>query len=127
MDTSLRYRTFAEVEAKGNSATYQQWCTAIADDPDVLALIERLPEPRRQPNLVLGVSRRLGAPAGTYASFREWLLHHWRGVEELALTRTTQTNEAGRAAVLLPILGHSVVYAATGDGFDHEQQDDRPE
>ncbi|MDV6286903.1 DUF2332 family protein [Rhodococcus jostii] len=68
MDTSLGYRTSADVEAKGNSATYEQWCTDIADDPDVIALIERLPEPRRQPNLVLGASRHLGAPDGSYAS-----------------------------------------------------------
>ncbi|WP_009473485.1 DUF2332 family protein [Rhodococcus sp. JVH1] len=74
MDTSLRYRTFAEVEAKGrNSATYQQWCTAIADDTDVLALIERLPEPWRQPNPVLGASWHLGAPAGGHGQSLDWV------------------------------------------------------
>ncbi|GCE37852.1 hypothetical protein Rhow_000736 [Rhodococcus wratislaviensis] len=39
----------------------------------MIALIERLPNSRRQPNLVLGVSRHLGALAGSYASFRKWL------------------------------------------------------
>lgn len=60
MDTSLRYRSFAEVEAKGNSATYQQWCTAIADDPDVLARSSVYPNPGANPI-------PYSAPAGTSA------------------------------------------------------------
>ncbi|RYY42410.1 MAG: DUF2332 family protein, partial [Actinomycetales bacterium] len=69
--------------------------------------IDRARLPARSIRLlpVTSVSIDLGAPAGSYASFREWLIAHWQGVEELALTRTTQTNEAGRAAALLPVLG----------------------
>ncbi|MGK2239326.1 MAG: hypothetical protein ACI9JD_001876 [Rhodococcus sp. (in: high G+C Gram-positive bacteria)] len=37
--------------------------------------------------------------------FRRWLSDNWSEVEQLAQTRTTQTNEAGRSAVLLPVLG----------------------
>ena len=105
MDTSLKYRSFAEVEARGNSAIFEEWGIGVAEDPEILALIDRLPEPRRQPNLVFGASRHLGAPTGSYRSFRQWLTVHWSEVEQLARTRATQTNEAGRAAVLLPLLG----------------------
>lgn len=105
VDTSLRYRMFAEVEARGNSAIYEEWGLGVAQDPAVLALIDGLPEPRRQPNLVFGASRHLGAPIAPYESFRRWVSEHWFEVEQLARTRTTQTNEAGRTAVMLPVLG----------------------
>ncbi|MGV0152091.1 DUF2332 domain-containing protein [Rhodococcus sp. GB-02] len=105
MDTSRWYRSFAEVEARGNSATYEEWGLGVSEDPAVLALIDRLPEPRRQPNLIFGASRHLGAPVAPYASFRRWLRENWSEVEQLARIRTTQTNEAGRAAVLVPVLG----------------------
>ena len=105
VDTSLWYRSFAEVEARGNSAIYEDWGFGVSQDPAVLALIDRLPEPRRQPNLVFGASRHLGAPIAPYESFRRWVSAHWFEVEQLARTRTTQTNETGRDAVLLPVLG----------------------
>ncbi|OQM82669.1 DUF2332 domain-containing protein [Rhodococcus sp. 66b] len=105
MDTSRWYRSFAEVEARGNSAIYEEWGTGVSEDPAVLALIDRLPEPRRQPNLIFGACRHLGAPVAPYALFRRWLSDNWSEVEQLAQTRTTQTNEAGRSAVLLPVLG----------------------
>ncbi|MGC0365996.1 hypothetical protein ABH922_003980 [Rhodococcus sp. 27YEA15] len=105
MDTSSWYRSFAEVEARGNSDMYEQWGIGVADDPELLALVDRLPRHKRQPNLILGASRYLGAPAGAYSSFRRWAIDHWPQIEHLALNRSTQTNEAGRAAALLPVLG----------------------
>ncbi|MET3960034.1 hypothetical protein ABIE52_006969 [Rhodococcus sp. OAS809] len=105
MDTSSKYRTFAEVEAQGNSEIYEEWGNGVADDLEVLALIDRLPETRRQPNLVFGASQYLGVPPGSYKSFRQWAIVNWPKIEQLARTRTTQTNEAGRTAVLLPLLG----------------------
>ncbi|MGW4766601.1 DUF2332 domain-containing protein [Nocardia sp. NPDC004278] len=104
MDTSQRYRHFAEVEARGNSHRYEQWCLGIAEAPELLALIEQLPEPKRQPNLVLGATRYVGAPDSEFAEFERWLIAHWDAVREVAAARTTQTNEAGRVAVLLPML-----------------------
>ncbi len=92
------------MEALGRSPAYERLGLGIAGDPEVLALVERLPEPKRQPNLVLGVARHLGAPTGSYRSFRGWILDHWAAVERTARVRSTQTNEAGRAAVLLPVL-----------------------
>lgn len=98
------YRRFAEVEAADISKTYYDWAVGVAEDPDVASLIETLPRAKRQPNLVFGAARFVGAPAGTYHGFREWLLGHWSEVEPVIRTRSTQTNEAARCAVLLPVL-----------------------
>ena len=104
MSTAERYRAFAAIEAHGNSSVYEDWAASIGEDVPVLARIDGLPEGKRQPNLVLAAARFLGAPIGPYRDFRDWLLAHWAEVERVALARATQTNEAGRCAVLLPAL-----------------------
>lgn len=98
------YRRFADVEARGVSEIYFRWAEAIADDPEVTNLIGQLPGIKRQPNLVFAAARRLGAPEGPYDPFRSWLLSNWSTVTAVVQTRSTQTNEAARCAVLLPIL-----------------------
>lgn len=98
------YRRFAALEAAGVSETFVEWATGVADDPVVLALIERLPAIKRQPNLVFAAARFVGAPVGAYPTFREWLVQHWATVVPVVMTRSTQTNEAARCAVLLPLL-----------------------
>jgi len=70
------YRRFAELEAAGISEIYFDWATGIADDPAVLHMIAALPGIKRQPNLVFAAARFLGAPAGRYADFRDWLIEH---------------------------------------------------
>jgi hypothetical protein len=102
--TSEVYRIFADVEARGVSPVYFDWAASIAEDPDVLGLIESLPRHKRQPNLVFAAARLKGAPVEPYAGFRSWLLAHWAEVEPVIRERSTQTNEAGRCAVLLPVL-----------------------
>ena len=102
--TAERYRAFAEVEARGMSACYDEWALGVADDAATVALIDRLPSSKRQPNLVFSASRFRGASAGDYASFAAWLAAHWDEVETACLTHATQTNEPGRCAVLLPAL-----------------------
>ncbi|MCG3042853.1 DUF2332 domain-containing protein, partial [Streptomyces sp. S1A] len=104
MDTAERYRRFAEREARGHSPSYEELAGALARDDRLTALIDRLPEPRRQPNLLLGAARFLGGPTGDPAAFRPWLLDHWDEVRAVVLERRTQTNEPGRCAVLLPLL-----------------------
>lgn len=98
------YRRFAELEARGVSDVFLDWASSIADDRDVLDRIDALPRAKRQANLVFASARFIGAPVGPYAPFREWLLSHWREVESVALERSTQTNEAARCSVLLPVL-----------------------
>ncbi len=104
MDTAERYRRFATAEARGHSPTYERLATAIADLPDLLALIDELPPARRQPNLLLAAVRFLGGPVDDVAAFREWTRVHWARVRATMLERRTQTNEPGRCSVLLPVL-----------------------
>ncbi|MDT0165773.1 DUF2332 domain-containing protein [Actinotalea sp. AC32] len=103
-DTATWWRDFGRLEASGESPLLAQWCVEVARDPEVLALVDRLPWRRRQPNLVVAAARLLGAPDEPYPAFRAWLVAHWPEVEAVALTRTTQTNEAGRCATLVPVL-----------------------
>ncbi len=98
------YRHFAEAEARGISATYDQWAQGVAQDPAVLQLIAQLPGLKTQPNLVFASARLLGAPVGDYEQFRTWLLKNWEQVKPEVLQRATQTNEANRCAAMLPIL-----------------------
>lgn len=104
MDTAEWYNTFAAMEARGQSATYEMLAGRIADDAELLALIEQLPEPKRQPNLLFGAVRFLGGPVGDYQAFRAWTVAEWEAVRRTMRARRTQTNEAGRCAVLLPVL-----------------------
>lgn len=104
-DTAEWYNTFAENEARGQSAVYTEWALGVAGDPGIRSLIEGMPLQKRQPNLVFGVSRLLGAPVGPWPGYREWLLTHLPEVAVEAEHRMTQTNEARRCAVLLPALG----------------------
>lgn len=102
--TAAFYRRFADGEARGVSATYYEWSSGIAEDDAVLTLIGELSGMKKQPNLVFAAARFLGAPVGPYGEFRKWLLAHWSEVEPVVMSRATQTNEAARCAVLLPVL-----------------------
>ena len=98
------YRRFADFEAKGVSDIYFEWASAIAGDAEIVGLISRLPGIKVQPNLVFAAARHIGAPVGAYAPFRAWLLENWADVVPVVMARATQTNEAARCAVLLPVL-----------------------
>jgi hypothetical protein len=104
-DTSEWYSTFAEVEARGQSASYEEWALGVARDAGIRAMIDRLPPQKRQPNLVFAVSRLLGAPLGPYADFRDWFVASFDSVAAELPHRMTQTNEPRRCASLLPALG----------------------
>src|SRR5688500_13487038 len=104
MTTAERYRWYAEVQFAGTSPLFAEWSAGIAEDAAVIALIDRLPPPKRQSTLVFAAARFAGAPLGPYAQLRPWLIEHWGEVEAIALVRATQTNEAARCATLLPVL-----------------------
>jgi hypothetical protein len=98
------YRRFAEIEAPGRSALFEEWAHGVAEDATILELLTELPRPKRQPNLLFACSRLVGCPLVAYAQWREWLLDHWADVRAEMLVRATQTNEPRRCAVLLPLL-----------------------
>lgn len=91
-------------ELADHSALHVRWAAGVAADPEVVALLDRLPRERRQPSLVFSVATWLGAPASDYPAFRIWLVEHWPAVEEAARERRTQTNEVGRCAPLVAAL-----------------------
>lgn len=104
VSTAERYRVFATIEAPGQSASYEALALGVADDTEVIALIDELPVAKRQVNLVFAAARAAGVPVDSYPAFREAFIERWGTVRSIALDRSTQTNEAGRCAVLLPIL-----------------------
>ena len=96
------YRDFA-VATRGQSACFEAWSTAIADDHEVLAWIAALPRAKQQPNLLLAAARWHGVVApGPYAGLRDALLTDDGTLRTTILTRATQTNEVGRLATLVP-------------------------
>ncbi|MQS11601.1 DUF2332 domain-containing protein [Streptomyces kaniharaensis] len=104
-DTGELYRRFAEREARGNSAIYQELAERVAGDGELRAPVDDLPAAKRQPNLLFGAVRYLGGPVTEgYPTFRAWVSAHWDEISATMLARRTQTNEAGRCATLLPLL-----------------------
>ncbi|TDD40390.1 DUF2332 domain-containing protein [Nonomuraea terrae] len=104
MTTASTYAEFAVREAHGVSPTYERLAFAVSRDAALLARLGTLPPAKRQPNLLFGVVRLLGGPVEDPAAFRDYALTHWARVEAEIRARVTQTNEAGRCAVLLPAL-----------------------
>lgn len=104
MTTPDLYRRFAESEARGWSPTYEEWAHGVATDPDLIARLDDLPAPKRQPNLLFAAARYLGIPAGSYADFRGSVWERWDEVTAVIRAKRTQTNEPNRCAVILPLL-----------------------
>jgi hypothetical protein len=104
VDSAGWYRDFGLLEARGQSAIYEEWALGVADDSEIISLIDTLPLQKRQPNLIFACARLLGAPEAGYPALRDWLREHWSEVVREALERSTQTNEARRCASLLPAL-----------------------
>jgi hypothetical protein len=98
------YSRFAASTAPDQSSLYKEWARGVADDTELLTLLSSLERPKRQPHLVFAVSRLLGAPEEGFESWRAWMVAHWDDVQREASVRTTQTNEPGRLAALLPLL-----------------------
>ncbi|MBP2451854.1 MULTISPECIES: DUF2332 domain-containing protein [Mycobacteriaceae] len=101
-----RYRQFAKQQAHGSSPTLEAWAHVVADDPILQGRLATLPSYKQQPNLVFAALRWHGATPGDETSLRHGLLEIWRDVEQTILLRSTQTNEAARCAILLPLLHH---------------------
>jgi hypothetical protein len=99
-----RYVKFAATEARGVSAVFDDWATGLAADESLLALLAPLPGIKQQPNLVFAAARWTGCPAGSFDTFREWMLDHWPEVDATILARSTQTNEAARCSALITAL-----------------------
>jgi hypothetical protein len=136
-----QFRLFAQGAARDGATTYDAISRGVADDPDILALIGEAPVAQRRPNLLLAAVHYLllaGAdhpladhydtvqlvrgtnhppPAADHdvtVDFRDFCLEHRAALLELIAVRSTQTNEVGRCAALLPAL--NVIASRYPDG-----------
>lgn len=101
---SERYLRFADVEAKGVSPLYEALARHVASSPCALAFLRRLPMERRQPNLLFAAMRLVAGGPAAPPDFDAALRDDAEAIEHVMRTRTTQTNEPGRCAALLPAL-----------------------
>ena len=104
MDIADWYEDFAVREARGSSPAYERLALAVAQDGELLTLLATVPDGKAQPNLLFGVVRLLGGPVDDPAAFLRFAVDEWPAVEKELCRRATQTNEAGRCALLLPVL-----------------------
>ncbi len=101
---AARYRRFAALEAAGRSPLYQAAAEAVAADPELLELLAGLPEGKQQPNLLFASLRHCSGLAETAAVFLAPAKTRWAEIAAVMRARSTQTNEPGRCATLLPLL-----------------------
>src|SRR5216684_897329 len=103
-DIANRYAAFASDEARGSSEAYEKLALAVAQSGDLLEFIATFPIEKRQPNLFLAAVRHVcGIPRGA-DELRQFVRAGAAQIREVMLSRTTQTNEPARCAVLLPLL-----------------------
>jgi hypothetical protein len=102
VDISTQYLDFASF-AHDESPCFEEWALGVARDDELTALLEELPAIKQQPNLVFAAARWHGVPApAPYDVFRRELLADWDTIRTTVLSRSTQTNEVGRLATLVP-------------------------
>jgi hypothetical protein len=94
----------AEQELHGVSPSYEMLCLAVAGDAAACGLLDGLPQAKRQPNLLLGAVRFLAGPVDDPETFLSFVTARWDAVADTMMTHSTQTNEPGRCATLLPLL-----------------------
>jgi hypothetical protein len=98
------YLRFAADEVGDRSPLYAELSRGVAADPEVIGFLLTLPRAKQQPNLLLATARHLfGTPAG-WDQFRRRVLADQDALRATMLARSTQTNEPGRCAALLPAL-----------------------
>ena len=107
-DPALRvaelYEAMADRELRGVSPIYESLCRAVAASPAICGLLAGLPPAKWQPNLLLGVVRLHGGPISSPSEFLDFVGMNWAEVSASMLSHSTQTNEPGRCAALLPAL-----------------------
>lgn len=101
---SQGYLRFAQEEARGQSGHYERLARAVAGQRELLAFLRGLPAAKRQPNLFFAAARRLGGLPGDADALLALIRRDGEGLRALMLSRSTQTNEPARCAVLLPAL-----------------------
>jgi hypothetical protein len=99
-----RYLRVGREEARDACPIYAALAEAVASSPDLLAFLAELPEGKRQPNLFLAAVRHLDSVPRDGAHLAEIVEREREPLRALILSRSTQTNEPARCAILLPAL-----------------------
>lgn len=98
------YRVFADREAHGISPTYETYAMSVAENTDLLGRLLDLPDGKQQPNLLFAATRHAVGLPTEGLNFVQYALAAWDEVRPVILSHSTQTNEPGRCACLLPAL-----------------------
>ena len=99
-----RYSRFATIEADPTSPLYRDLSLHISQSESLLRFLAELPRERQQPNLFLAAVRLVGGTPESASALDAIVRDRGDAVRNVMLTRTTQTNEPARCAVLLPVL-----------------------
>ena len=95
---------FAVNEVRGLSPLYEKLALHVAGNDRVLTFLAELPADRQQPNLFFAAVRHVaGLPTDAHG-LETILASQAPAIAQVMKSRTTQTNEPGRCAVLLPAL-----------------------
>jgi len=104
-ETTREWYLRAARELAASSARQHEWCHGVADDARMLALLDALPRPARQPSLLFAVAAHHGAPDAAYPVWAQHVRSAWAGIAAELPRRRVQTNEPGRTAPLAVALG----------------------
>ena len=100
MDTRERYAAYAERIASV-SPSYAAWARSL--DDDLVALLDEVPEPKRQPELLFAVARRLGADPADPGALRAVGLEARPALVAALASATVQANDPRRLGPVVPL------------------------
>lgn len=98
------YLRFAQFEAAGRSQIYHDFALHVAQSKVAQQFLMSLPLARRQPNLFFAAIRMVRGLPNAPSEIDDLVLSHGDAISQIMRTHTTQTNEAARCAVLLPLI-----------------------
>ncbi|SOC88970.1 hypothetical protein SAMN05660766_2686 [Curtobacterium sp. 314Chir4.1] len=100
MDTRERYAAYAERIA-GASPSYAAWARSL--DDRMVAMLDEVPESKRQPELLFAVARRLGADPSDPGALRALGLEARPALVAALASATVQANDPRRLAPVVPL------------------------
>jgi hypothetical protein len=99
-----RYSVFADKETRGRCPLYEELALGVARDRPTLEFLATLSAAKQQPNLLFAAVRFVCGTAKGWQDFRRLLQDQKDQIAAVMMSRSTQTNEPARCAILLPVL-----------------------
>ncbi len=99
-----RYRDFVEEQVRGRSPIYVELGLAVAETPEILSFLAGLHASKQQPNLLLAAVRHVCGVPRDGTALAEAIRTRGDAIRAVMLSHSTQTNEPGRCALLMPVL-----------------------